>query len=457
MGHSQQSRQVLKDAWKATRHLDSALMREHSPSEWFHKQFPNTHLHNEAYFDSLQNIRLLRPHSRSDCKLSKEVYGFHPSWMGSAYKSYDYHLLTTLSYFSATVDPATGNFSSTGGWETSPAIDSAQKYKVKVELSIANLGSTANKTLLPNSTACSNLIEKTVALVKARNANGVNIDFESVPSANKAQFTQFVKDLSAELRQEIPGASVSICLYAVDWNKVFDIPALNEVVDRYVIMGYDYYVNGSSTAGPVSPLNSGDVWAPYNLSSSVQYYLNAGVPKDKLILAIPYYGRQWKVSGEALPSANDGFVNTVTYATYVSKSNAYGSKTWEDYSATHFWDDHTTSELQTWMEDTLSLGAKYDYIVQQDIAGAGIFALGYDNGSHHLWDLLRAKFTSCSVELDWKLRAKRDSISRATEGGGSTESDDAGGIDTLTVLLWISGVILLIVAVLLIRRWWICR
>lgn len=430
---AQQPRTINQSTWQANRAKDSVALRNHSAHAEFQKQFPSTGKHSEAYYDSLQGNTYLKPKVRKECTLSTQVFGFHPSWMGSAYKSYDYGLLSTLSFFSATVNPATGDFSSTGGWESTPVVDSALKHNVRVELTIANLGSAANAQLLPNASACQKLIDQSVGLVKARNANGITVDFEQIPSANKQQFTDFVTRLSQKLKEEMPGAGISICLYAVDWDKVFDIPSLTRVVDRFVIMGYDYYVNGSSTAGPVAPLRSGTEWAPYNLDASTQYYLKAGVPPGKLILAIPYYGRQWKVSGNELPSKNAGFVATVTYSDYAEAPQKYGNPVWDDPSATNYRDASGGAVMQTWLEDSTSLGAKYDYVQQQKIGGVGIFALGYDNGSHHLWDLLRNKFTVCVT--DSMKQANEDSVRQAMEdSSGIPKARKGTGMLTFALL-----------------------
>ena len=38
-----------------------------------------------------------------------EVFGWHPHWMKSKWEDYPFNLLSTISYFSYNIDPATGN------------------------------------------------------------------------------------------------------------------------------------------------------------------------------------------------------------------------------------------------------------------------------------------------------------------------------------------------------------
>ncbi len=44
-------------------------------------------------------------------------------------------------------------------------------------------------------------------------------------------------------------------------------------------------------AGPNGPLYTFQTGYDRNLSRSMTYYLSSGVPKERLILAVPYYGR----------------------------------------------------------------------------------------------------------------------------------------------------------------------
>lgn len=73
-------------------------------------------------------------------------------------------------------------------------------------------------------------------------------------SADKTPFKNFMVNLKAALLAANPNYELSMALYAVDWSGSFDIPGSNPVVNDFIIMGYDYYYSGSTTAGPESPL-----------------------------------------------------------------------------------------------------------------------------------------------------------------------------------------------------------
>ena len=72
-----------------------------------------------------------------------------------------------------------------------------------------------------------------------------------------------------------------------------NINAMKNKVDYFVIMGYDYYWGGSTTAGPTDPLYNFVTSYNYTLTKSITHYLNKGCPPNKLILGLPYYGREY--------------------------------------------------------------------------------------------------------------------------------------------------------------------
>ena len=61
------------------------------------------------YWDSIQKVYYVRNKKYSKIKPENEVFGWHPYWMGSAWESYPFELLSTISYFSYKLDPKTGS------------------------------------------------------------------------------------------------------------------------------------------------------------------------------------------------------------------------------------------------------------------------------------------------------------------------------------------------------------
>ncbi|MFH2142404.1 MAG: glycosyl hydrolase family 18 protein [Bacteroidota bacterium] len=353
------------------------------------------YLTNEEY-NQLNGFQMMpKQKVNPNCPLNRVVFGWHPYWVGTTYYNYQWDYLSDLSFFSYEVNPSTGNASTTHGWESSAVIDSAQAHGVRVNLCVTLFSSHA--TFFGNPTARQTLISNLISLVQLRNANGVNIDFEGVSSSLSTDLTNFMIDLCNQMHTAIPGSQVSICTYAVDWSGLFDLATLNNYVDYFTIMGYAYYYSGSATAGPTAPLYSLTSSYNYNLSKTLTYYLSNGASKEKIILGLPYYGYEWNTSTSTVPSSTTGGVGSRTYKYVRDNSSTYSNRQWESNSFTPYYVYYTTNWRQCFVDDEISLGYRYDLVNRRDIAGIGIWALGYDDGYNDLWNLLKEKFTGCGT------------------------------------------------------------
>lgn len=377
----------------------------------FAQQFTSIHHEQAQYYRSLgektdAEYDAMNQHrgrtdiqNRSACVLNKKVYGWHPYWMGTAYNNYQWNLLSDLSFFGYEVDENTGNAISTHGWSTANVVTVAQTNGVNVTLT-ATLFS-GHATFFGSSTSQQTLITNLINLVQARNAKGVNIDFEGVPLSQKTAFANFMANLCDQMHAAIPGSQVSMALYAVDWNGVFDFSILVPKVDLFIIMGYDYYYGGSTTAGPVDPLYSLTTGYDYNLTKSITYYLNKGVPNSKLILGLPYYGRQWSVSSFTIPATTTGSSASNTYKVVRDNASGYFStKIWNSTSQTPYYNwTNAGTNYQCWALDANSVARRLDLINQRNIGGMGIWALGYDDGYTDLWSVIQDKLTTCATNV----------------------------------------------------------
>ncbi|MBA3972304.1 MAG: hypothetical protein H0X46_09210, partial [Bacteroidetes bacterium] len=332
------------------------------------------------------------------CNLTKRVYGWHPYWSAGLEANYDWNGLSDLCYFSYEVNSATGNANSTHNWATAPAVTTALANGVNVTL-CATLFS-GHTTFFASSTSQQTLITNLINLVSARGAKGVNIDFEGMGSSHRVAFTNFMIDLCNQMHAAIPGSEISICLYAVDWSNVFDMAAMNPYVDLFIIMGYDYYYSGSTTAGPESPLYNFQTSYNYTLPKSLTFYLKQGTTPSKLLLGLPWYGREWATTSSAVPSATSGAgTSSVTYSAMRDNvSGYYSTRAWEPISySTYFPSVRGGNNWQAFIDDSYSLRKRFDMVNQRNIGGIGIWALGYDDGYNDLWNLIQDKFTDCAV------------------------------------------------------------
>ncbi len=362
-------------------------------SEYYKNLYPNGFpLTNE------NNIVLPAQNSTKACDLNRKVFGFHPSWNNSIdyYGSYDWNLISDFCYFDWQFNTSSGAVITSNSWATAASVTTAQNNGVRVHLCVTLMEDHA--TFLTNSAAKTAMINNLISALQARNADGVNIDFEAVPIAQKANLTAFMIQLSNAVKTAIPGIIVSIDLPAVDWSIVWDIPALINYVDWFIIMGYDYYYAGSTTAGPVGPLYTFETSYARNLSRSITFYESSGVEPQNLILALPYYGREWSTTSGTVPSTTIANISSRTYSYIRNNPGTYSTKKWEPNSFTPYFSYNTGTEWrQCFVDDEVSLKKRYDLVNIRDLGGIGIWALGYDDGYSELWQAIEDKFTTCAI------------------------------------------------------------
>ena len=321
---------------------------------------------------------------------SREVFGYHPYWMETAWQSYNFNLLSTIAYFGLETN-GSGNIVDHHGWPVTSLINEAHSYGTEVSLVVILFNSDNIAQLLSNPSNRQTLINNLLAEVNDAGADGVNIDFEGVPSSQRDNLTTFMTDLTAAFHEANPASQVTMATPAVDWSNAFDYDALANACDGLMIMGYAYHWSGSSVAGPVSPLTG---WGTYNVTWTVNDYLNeTGNDRDKIILGLPYYGYEWPTTSGSAGASTTGSGDAKFYSEAIALAESYGPL-WNDESQTPWYryQDGNNNWHQGWYDDSSSLSLKYELAIDEDLLGIGIWALGYDGTEPELWGALADHF-----------------------------------------------------------------
>ena len=326
---------------------------------------------------------------RENRPLSHEIIGYLPYWQYETYPDLDYSLLTQINYFSAELN-GYGDIINDHNWNNIAFIDYAKDRGVKVKLCATLFDSNELTTLLSSSVNRENAIENLLNKVIIRNADGVDIDFELVPSNQRDNLVTFMDELSETFHESLDNPIITMATPAVDWSNSWDYNQLAQITDGLFIMGYNYFYAGSDTAGPISPLGG----YFYDLEFSVEDYINkTNGQLDKLILGLPYYGYDWPVVS-ALEGANtSGSGEAKTYTQANNMANIYGS-TYNETSNAPWISYNDTNWQQCWYDDSLSISTKYEYAKNNNLRGVGIWALGYDNNSEQMWGSIEDQFSN---------------------------------------------------------------
>ncbi|MBX3061373.1 MAG: glycoside hydrolase family 18 protein [Anaerolineae bacterium] len=168
-------------------------------------------------------------------------------------------------------------------------------------------------------------------------------------------------------------------------------------LDFINLMAYDFSGAWSSTTGFNAPLfdpAAGTSDAQGSASSAIKAYLDAGVPADKLVLGVPFYGRGWKDVADknnglgqpydGIPAGGTGFFD---YRDLKRFWIAALPRYWDD-TAKVPWLYDAKSQIMISYDDEESLGLKADYINANNLGGAMIWELASDDQDHTLLNAL---------------------------------------------------------------------
>jgi hypothetical protein len=191
---------------------------------------------------------------------------------------------------------------------------------------------------------------------------------------------------------------------------MFDIPTLSGTTDSFFVMAYDLdYSNwnqppincSSRCQNPVAPLTT----YYWNDTAIAGQYL-AVAPASKIILGVPYYGRNacvytgapndlWytpsprPTSPRYLDSiTTNGSTGVSNYQAYRDVHDAAGVEPWAVWDSSSY-----QCKRESYWDDAVSLGAKYDLVNRYNLRGAGIFTFDYGGPAAELWSSLADHFS----------------------------------------------------------------
>jgi chitinase len=232
-------------------------------------------------------------------------------------------------------------------------------------------------------------IQSVVEFLKQYQLDGLDIDWEypAMEGSTKhfrPEDTQNYTLLLAELRSRFDTEEkllhrrlyLSIAVGGEhDFIEHTEMGKVQKYVDTVNLMAYDYYEPGSEPiTGNQAPLfaNPAD---PKKISAarSIEDYEQAGVPAEKIVLGVPFYGHAWgQVPGENHGLFQPGKKAPNTYARY---GNIVSSMLKQGY--TRYWDATASApylynpekRIFVSYEDPESLTLKCKYVLDHKLAG----------------------------------------------------------------------------------------
>jgi len=371
------------------------------------------------------------------------VYGFLPYWSVDNYQIDD--TVSHVSYFRLAVD-SQGNLVTDGGAniyrspQMQQILDQINQRQMNLEVTIFTSHSDEIYDLVTCKKCRERLIAQIDELITTDRLDGINLDLEflgTLTPEERQDMTFFLYNLKNMLIEKHPRTKLSIDVYGGAANmtsNLWDFAAINNIVDRVIIMGYDYKTRRADTPGSSSPTLGDNIWngGIWDDVISMSRYIDA----HKIILAIPFYGYAWETTSCNLADAKT-YPDTGQTLTYrgaqniLNNPNSDAIEYWDEHSLTPyivFTDDGTRPENEVaaidqnltepnptgspaqvepeieseqtdekhchigFFENAKSINYKIDLVENLNLGGIAIWALGYEGDYPELWQAIDARF-----------------------------------------------------------------
>lgn len=344
------------------------------------------------------SLGIVRGNGDTEPRVKRVVYGYYPYWV-SAWEELRWDLLTHIAFFAIEMN-SDGTLGSRHGWPDRDFVDTAHLFGVKADVTFTLFSGSGILTLCSSDTNRARGITNMVDAMEEGGADGINVDFEGLSRGTRDCFTQYIRELREELdRRGHTEAGIGIAGPAVDWTNEFDLAELSNYTDVFFIMGYGYHWTRSSKPGPTGQLRVTDSWRPHisiSMQRTIAHY-TALVPPERravIVFGVPYYGREWPTASSSMHSATTGNGASRTYAVARRATDGERTRLWDPDSQNAWYVFQSGGAWRhTWYDDEESLAAKYQLVLEQEIGGIGMWALGYDGEFDELWNVLDAYFT----------------------------------------------------------------
>jgi hypothetical protein len=356
-----------------------------------------------------------------------ELYGYLPYWrLNEATAAYVRDVpLSTLALFSVGANRDGSLNSEKIGYQRivgpigRQIIAEAHERRVRVELVFTSFGERRNtrffspigpgpspapspgpSTVLPASPAppaWKRTVSELVELAVDLDVDGINVDVERLPEADRDGYGGFLHALREALLEAKPKARVTVATEAGERGVGNAAAAAAAGVDRNFLMGYDYHWSGSKP-GASSPIDRID-GSVYDLRWSIARYVEAGVPRDKVLLGLPLYGMTWRTTGPDRGSQVvgngkswilDGNLDVLLDPEFEPQRDPIEH-------AEFFVKQDGDTWLQTYYDSPATLRLKLALARDQGLAGGGFWAVGYEQGLPGYVELM-ADFRDGKVE-----------------------------------------------------------
>ena len=208
---------------------------------------------------------------------------------------------------------------------------------------------------------------------------GWQLDFEGIDPADKLAYTRFVARVAGRMHHQHRLLSVALVprfsdrypdrpgarFYTGEWGAAYDYRGLGRIADFVVLMAYDQHTI-LTPPGPV---------AGYDWAKAALDYAVARVPRSKLLLGLPLYGREWAETSGGVTSHSLAYKDLKPYL-----EDPASVQHWDDLLRTTWFELRDGNSLRTaWFDDARSLREKLRLVQIYALRGFAAWRLGVED------------------------------------------------------------------------------
>ena len=285
--------------------------------------------------------------------------------------------------------------------------------------------------MVASPTARAEFIKWNTDFIAKYNTAGVDLDWEYPTAAGPGcndyspnditNYLTLIKELRTSLNTLFPNSykEITMAVHVLPWGgeeDVDDVSVFVPYVDRFHVMAFDINGAWNSISGPNAPFHaeSGQGYQ-YGFVEGINYWHSAGVPYNKLVGGVPFYGRAQTLTVTSNPTTQynpaispnaplgDSDDGPYTNA-YCSLDSSPASGNWKYKNlrsqgvltsptlAASPWIRHFDNITQTpWLynptnkqyisyDDPVSIGVKTQWAIDNGLAGLFCWSVEQDNG-----------------------------------------------------------------------------
>jgi chitinase len=332
------------------------------------------------YFLIIYSINFINPTNVSSANY--KIVGYYMSWTRTTYShlKVDYKNVTHLVH--AFIWPnADGSLEIPKTILHPELIQKAHQSGVKVLISLGGWGQCAGfAPMAANATTRSQFITNIVNFCRTQHYDGIDLDWEfPETTVERANLTRLVQELRPAMDAVDPAWLLTMAISTGSGStKHYDLLALNAYLDWLGCMTYNFHGAWSTHAGHNAPLFAPASETDGSVDQSIRFLINLGIPAEKILLGIPFYGKEFNATDLYKPSTGGDEINFNKIFPRIGNGWSYF---WDNVSQVPYLRNTNHTKLVTF-DDTLSVKLKAAYAANKKLDGVMIWALGSDEISN---------------------------------------------------------------------------